>query len=298
MNSPDSIQRTTKRSCYWVGGLQLVFAILFLFHSCAQVPATESWRQQYSHLQKSFPDNDTITETDYYIIFLVTARHLEYWDTKELAKSLIRYSGGKGDIGHSWVYLKGIKDGRTFILEGGQSWRLGKTQPGFFEGVKNYIQYGYANPTKPQKRNPRYEPNPIKYLWDELYGGFFQKGSGGFRPTFAAKFDLTKEKFDEILDYIDPKRYPFERFSLVGNQCSSFTARLASMAGLSLEHEVTVKSEPQIRVGKQQYRLWTDPRYSKITFSTPDVLERSLMEAVERGEAEYALGWYLNRESL
>lgn len=297
MNSPNNSPSITKRSCYWAGGLQLVFAIVLLFHSCAQAPTTQSWRQHYSYLQKSFPHNDSITETDYYIVFLVTARHLNYWDTKELAKSLIRFSNGKGDIGHSWFYLKGIKDGRTFILEGGQSWRVGKTQPDFFKGVRNYIQYGYANPTNTEKRNPRYEPNPVKYLWGERKSGFFQTGSGGFRPTFAAKVDLTKEKFDKILDYIDRRKYPFERFSIVGNQCSSFVARVASIAGLHLKHQVIVRVEPQLRVGNQQYRLWTDPRYSKIDFSTPDMIERSLMEAVERGEAEYALGWYLNRKS-
>lgn len=295
MNSPDTTRGTTKKSCCRVGLLPLLFVIFLLIQSCAHVPTTESWRQQYRHLQQPFPQNQSITETDYYIIFLVAARHMDYWDTKELAKSLVRYGRGKGDIGHSWVYLKGIKDGRTFILEGGQSGQRGKTQPRFFEGVKNYIEYGYANPTDSQKRSPRYEPNPVKYLWDELNDGFYQKGSGGFRPTYAVKADLTKEKFDEILYYIDPKRYPFERFSLVDNQCSSFVARLASMAGLSLKHQVTVKFGPQLRVGNQQYRLWADPRYSQITFSTPDVLEHSLMKAVEKGEAEYALGWYLNR---
>ena len=295
MNSPDTIRGIIKKSCYWVGLLQLLFVILFLIQACAHVPRTESWQQQYRHLQQPLPQNKSITETDYYIVFLVTARHLDYLDTRELAKSLVRYGRGKGDIGHSWIYLKGIKDGQTLIQEGCQSGQRGKTQPRFFEGVKNYIEYGYANPTNSQKRSPRYEPNPIKYLWDELNDGFYQEGSGGFRPTYAAKVDLTKEKFDEILDYIDPKRYPFERFSLVDNQCSSFVARLASMAGLSLKHQVTVKIEPQLRVGNQQYRLWTDPRYSKITFSTPDVLEHSLMKAVAKGEAEYALGWYLNR---
>lgn len=295
MKSSDTTTYLTKKSCYWVGLLQLFVIGFALIQSCGHAPTTESWRQQYRHLQQPLPRNQSITETDYYIVFLVAARHLDYWDTKELAKSLVRYGRGKGDIGHSWIYLKGIKDGQTLIIEGGQSGQRGKTQPRFFEGVTNYIKYGYAKPTDSQKRNPRYEPNPIKYLWDDLNDGFYQEGSGGFLPTFAAKVDLTKEKFNEILDYIDPKKHHYERFSLVDNQCSSFVARVASMAGLNLKDQVTVKIEPQLRIGNQQYRLWTDPQYSKITFSTPDVLEKSLMEAVAKGEAEYALGWYLNR---
>jgi hypothetical protein len=41
-------------------------------------------------------------------------------------------------------------------------------------------------------------------------------------------------------------------------------------------------------------RLWEDPCYSTLTFSTPDQLEKSLMEAVANGKGEYALDWYLN----
>ena len=128
MNNPDTTRCIINKSCYRLGFIQLLFIILILIQSCAHVPTTDSWQQQYRHLQQPLPQNQSITETDYYIIFLVAARHLDYWDTKELAKSLVRYGRGKGDIGHSWIYLKGIKDGRTFIKEGGQSGQRGKTQ--------------------------------------------------------------------------------------------------------------------------------------------------------------------------
>jgi len=275
--------------------ITLLLVILFLLGSCAHVPSTESWKKQYSHLQQPRPQNNTFIETDYYIVFLVAAFHLDYWDNKELIASLMKYGRRKGEIGHSWVYLKGIKDGRPYTLEGGQSGQSGKTQPRFYEGVNNYIRYGYANPTYSQKRNPRHEPNPIQYLWEELNDGFFQKGNGGHKPTYAAKIDLTEEQFSRILDFMDPEKYPYENFSLVGNQCSSFVAKLASMAGLSIEDQVTVKIDPIIIVGKKEYRLWTDLKYSEITFSTPDLIERSLMYAVSEGQAEYALGWYQNR---
>ncbi|MBZ0110280.1 MAG: hypothetical protein K8F52_16650 [Candidatus Scalindua rubra] len=46
------------------------------------------------------------------------------------------------------------------------------------------------------------------------------------------------------------------------------------------------------RAGGKEYRLWTDPRYSNLKLSTPDIIERSLIHAVMEGRAEYALDWY------
>jgi hypothetical protein len=275
--------------------LTCLIIIIFLFTSCAHSPRTESWKEHYEYLRDApVPDKD-ITESDYYVVFLVSAHHLDYWDNIELVYSLARYSKRKGEIGHSWVYLKGIKDGLPYVMEGGQSGQLGKTQPRFFEGVNNYIKFGYSDPSSSQKRNPSHEPNPIKYLWEDLNDGFFQEGNGGHIPTYAAKIDLTREQFERILDYMDPETYPYGTFSLVGNQCSSFVAEIASMAGLPIEDKVTVKIEPLVIMGEKEYRLWTDPAYSEIVFSTPDMIERSLMEAVAEGRAEYALGWYLER---
>jgi hypothetical protein len=283
------------KTCVGTYSIAIVFIIFALVCSCAHAPPTESWKKQYSHLQRVRPQNRSITETDYYIVFLVAAYHLDYLDNRALIHSLIDYGRRKGDIGHSWVYLKGIKDSEPYILEGGQSGQLGKTEPRFYEGVNNYIKFGYADPSNSQKANPRYEPNPIKYLWEDLEDGFFQKGNGGHRPTYAAKVDLTKRQFNRILDFMDPGQYDYETFSLVGNQCSSFVAEVASIAGLPVEDKVTVKIASSMMIGKKEYRLWTDPKYSEITFSSPDVIERSLMEAVSEGRAEYALGWYFDR---
>ena len=47
--------------------------------------------------------------------------------------------------------------------------------------------------------------------------------------------------------------------------------------------------------GDRWIRLWEDARYSTMTFATPDVVEKSLIQAVEEGKAEYAMDWYLNK---
>ena len=275
---------------------KMIFVVFFsLLSSCATIPQTETWKDQYGYLEQPLPTNDHITETEYYIVFLVAAYHLDYLDNSELVSSLIKYGTGKGNIGHSWILLKGTRNGHPYVLEGGQSGQRGKRHPRFYEGINNYINYGYSNPTQEQKRNPRKEPNPVKYLWEKLDDGFFQNGPGGYRPTYAAKFDLTEEQFKEILEFTSLETYPYESFSLAGNNCSSFIVHVASLFGLNLEHEVTVEIDPLIAAGEMEYRLWVDPKYSKITFSTPDIIERSLIKAVSHDKAEYALGWYFKR---
>ena len=264
--------------------------------SCAIIPQQRSvsWHQQYEYLDYTLPENDTFTESDYFIIFLVSARHHDYTDNRQLYEALNNYDGflKRGNVGHSWVYLKGVRNGRAFVLEGGQSLRYGKDQISFSEGTKNLIKYGYANPSKYEKQNYRYEPNPIKHLWAIRTDGFFQKGSGRQTPTFAAKIDLSKNKFEQIVAFMDEDNYSYQDFSIPGNQCSSFLAKIADMAGFKLEHTVHVKLEPVFRAVGKEYRLWTDPRYSNLKLSTPDIIERSLIQAVIEGRAEYALDWY------
>ena len=63
-----------------------------------------------------------------------------------------------------------------------------------------------------------------------------------------------------------------------------------------METQVTMTISPAIYYRKARIRLWEDPCYSRITFSTPDVVEKSLIQAVENGEAEYALDWYLQQK--
>lgn len=148
----------------------------------------------------------------------------------------------------------------------------------------NYIDFGYANPTSSQMECRVYEPNPAKYLWDVQFDGYFEWGSGGHVPTFGAKIDLTAEEFDRILAFI--QSYDYRCYSLVGNQCSSFATHVASLGGIDLECETTIEIEPVMLFRGEKIRFWTDPSYSRLTLSTPDVLERSLMRAVREGTME------------
>lgn len=237
----------------------------------------------------------SMRETGCFLVLLVDAKHLDYSDNHLLLKSMVKHPdtlSKNNDVGHAWIYLRGTIDGQSVELEGGHSGELGQAQVKYFDGVMNYIEYGYANPTEEEKRCPRCEPNPIKYLWTSLGDGFYQEGPGMHRPTFAAKVDITHEQFRKILEFIDPFNYHYPDYALTRNQCTTFVAQVAALIDLSLEYEVTIPIDQKLTLCGETYQLWTDPLYSQITFPSPDILECSLKDLVAEGNAEYALDWY------
>ena len=272
--------------------------ILFSFSSC--VCRSIEYRNFYSHLQKPRPSwqpMKPMEPSDYFLIILVDARHLDYTGGVKFFDSVAKHpsDGSKNrDVGHAWIYLQGMRNEQKIIVEGGHSGEKDEQPARYFDGLMNYNEYGSSTPTEEDILNPKYEPNPVKYLWTEREDGFFQKGSGGHRPTFAAKIKLTRRQFEKILHFIHPSRYPYKKYALLGQQCSSFVTQVAAIAGLQLASHTTMKIAPQICYGKRSIRLWEDPRYAEICFATPDMIEKSLIEAVEEGLAESALKWYLD----
>lgn len=250
----------------------------------------------YSHLQRPPVCHGTFSDGEYFLVILVDARHLDYTDNRTFFKTVAKHpsDGSKnGDVGHTWIYLQGLHDGVPVYLEGGYSGESGQVQAKYFDGIMNYMDFGYANPSAEQMLEYRYEPDPVKYLWEIQYDGFFQWGSGTHRPSYAAKVDITPEQFENILSFI--KNYPYREYSLIDSQCSSFAVQIASLANLTLDCEVNIPIEPSLNICGQTLRFWSDPTYSLLTVASPDVLERSLMQAVEEGRAEYALSWYLEK---
>jgi len=111
-------------------------------------------------------------------------------------------------------------------------------------------------------------------------------------PTYAAKVVITPLQFQEILRFLDEKNYNYQNYTLTGNQCSTFVVEAAAIAGLELACDVTMPIDQEIILCGEKLRLWEDPSYSQITFSSPDVIECSLKKAVREERAEYALEWY------
>jgi hypothetical protein len=268
--------------------------ILILLSSCLW--RSDDYRNFYAHLHGSSTSWQSMQEEDYFLIILVDAPHFDYTKGSKFLQTVAKhpYDGSKnGDFGHAWVYLKGIHNGRSIVIEGGHSGETEEPPARYFDGIMNYFEWGFANPTSEQTLSPCYEPNPIKYLFTVREDGFFQKGSGGHYPTFAAKISLTSKQFQTILCFINPRHYTYRYYALMGHQCCSFVTKVAALAGLSLVSETSIKVAPYVYFGRRWIRLWEDPFYAEITLATPDVVEKSLMEAVKNGQAQYALDWYL-----
>lgn len=270
---------------------------LWIFSSCYR-PNTESYQAFYSYLHSAPRQALPMRESDYFLVVLVNARHLDYTDTCSFFHTVAKHpsDGSKtGDVGHAWIYLQGKVNNKLFCLEGGHSGERGLLQAKYFDGIMNYNEWGWANPSSEQMLAGRYEPNPVRYLWETLSDGFFQKGSGGHCPTYAAKVDLTEEQFYSILAFIHPRSYPYRQYAITQHQCASFVSQVASLAGLQLDYQVSMAIEPSVWYGGMDVRLWKDCQYSVITVGSPDIVEKSLMAAVGEGKAEYALDWYLQR---
>jgi hypothetical protein len=135
------------------------------------------------------------------------------------------------------------------------------------------------------------DPNPIRYLWEPLNDGHFQEGNGKHTPTFAIKVDLTTKQFEDIVEYIQD--YDFSAYSLTERQCCTFVQQIAALAGLDLDIYITMQIQPKVCVGEETMSLRNDADYAEITFACPEVLECSMIQAVEEGKVEYALDWYL-----
>lgn len=249
-------------------------------------PSSQGYQEMYAHL-KSVPKPSTpLVLSDYFLVIFVEARHLDYTNNRSFLRTVAKHpsDGSKNrDVGHAWIYLQGNVNGESICLHGGHSGETGRHQARYFDGIMNNLEYGCANP-QPYQYHQK-EVNPIKYLWEVQRDGFFQYGSGGHRATYAAKIDLTSEQFQRIWDFI--RSYPFSEYSLTGKQCSSFIVQLASFAGLDLECEVTMQIDPVLYLRGEALRLWEDPLYSQLTIATPDILEKSLMQAVSEGRAQY-----------
>lgn len=253
-----------------------VFLLLFLT-GCT--PQSSAYRDYYAHLNAPLPKT-TITSSPYFIVFLVNAPHLDYTDNKSFLRTMAKHPGSgskEGDVGHAWIYLHGLQNGECHVIEGGHSGERGIHQPRYFEGIVQNIEHGCEN--------------PVSYLWESQNDGFFQCGNGGHRPTTAAKVNLTQQQYEKILRFI--QCYQFQEYSLVGNQCASFVAQMAALIDFPIECQQTIQINSALFYRNDCLPLWKDPVYSTITVSTPDVIEKSLIQAIREGKAENVLHFYV-----
>lgn len=163
------------------------------------------------------------------------------------------------ETGHSWVILesprKRIECGLT---QSSQNW---------FDGVRKLQKEG--------------NPDPISYLWRDLPDGKRHGHLTGFHPSFAAAVNLTEEQYAAIARFI--AGFEFRTFNLMKHECTNFTVETARLVGLELDYQLEIDIPPTAHLFGKDYRVWTDPQYSKLEIATPDVLERSLRELAKQG---------------
>jgi len=263
---------------------------VLILSSCsgAYQPNHANYKALYEHLSNIPTCPKANWDSDCYLVIFVNARHLDYTDNYSFLNTiLIHPSDGSRnrDIGHAWLYVKGVLDDKPVVFYGGHSGERGLSQAKYFDGIMNYIDFGYANPTLEQCRHTRYEPNPAKYLWETQKDGYLEYGSGNHTPTYAAKINLTQKQFEKIWNFVHS--YDYSNYALTGNQCSTFVVQAASLAGIDLDCKISITLQPNLYLKGECVRLWEDPKFSLLTISTPDIIERSLMQIVAEGKAEY-----------
>lgn len=265
---------------------------IFFLIGCHPCRFQKEYQDQYVHLKNKDQtlalEKPFSQDSPYYLVVLVDARHLDYSNAENLLKTIQKHPDGSTsrDVGHVWIILSGIKDKKRVILEGGHSGELGISEPRYLESVIVAAREG-----------KEVEPNPARFLFRALHDGYFEVGPGIHTPTYAIRIDIDEETFLKILWMTEPHHYDFKEYSLTHNQCASFACKAAGLAGLDLSHDITVQIPQYIHFEGEELALWHDPQYSSISISTPDVVEKSLIQAVLEGRAKPALRWYQNQHS-
>jgi hypothetical protein len=273
-----------------------LFFLFFCFlslSSCTHSFLDTTYHQQYRYLKKEKKQIESLPNDDFSVVFFVSARHLDYASAPRFLRSLDINPLSKKtrlSFGHAWFSLKGMEEE---IIEGGHSGELGLNQAKYFEGVVNNIKYGYSNPDLIQKKQNHYERNPIKYLWETIYDGFFQIGNGGYSPTLALYVPLNKLQYKSLRKLVSEDNYNYFAYSISKNQCCNLIINMGKEIGLDFSAEKKISLPRYIQFDKESLRFWEDDIYSQFIFLSPDELEKSLLEtAVKHPEFSIVTNLY------
>jgi hypothetical protein len=67
----------------------------------------------------------------------------------------------------------------------------------------------------------------------------------------------------------------------------------AALAGINLIHRIRLTLPPEKKFLGRTLRVWTDPQYRILEYSTPDVLEADLRQLARFGIGSDVTEWYL-----
>jgi hypothetical protein len=239
-------------------------------------PQADGWGVQPFAIRYRFtPDADLDPDTGIpvgdegcYLYLLNEAARWDYSTTRSLLFSIWQRPWG-----HSWLILERPRH----RLECGHTGDLGKSEPRYHDGVFQRIREGH--------------PNPIACLWQTRSDGRFQTGKPNRPPTFVWRMPITRPKYQRLHDYVMQRKY--DQFGVRSNNCTDMAITAAALAGINLIHRIRLTVPPETKVWGRMRRVWTDPQYRILDYSTPDVLETDLRQLTRLGIGSDVTKWYL-----
>jgi hypothetical protein len=209
-----------------------------------------------------------VGDEGYYLYILNEAANWDYSNTKSLLLSIRQRPWA-----HSWLILESPQD----LLEFGHTGDFGQTKPRYHDGVFQKIRDG--------------DPNPIAYLWQTMSDGQFQTGKPNRPPTFVWRMPITRRRYELIYEYVMQRKY--DQFGVRSNNCTDMVIEVAALAGINLIHRIHLTLPSETKIWGRTVRVWTDPQYRILEYSTPDVLEEDLRQLARLGIGSDVTEWYL-----
>jgi hypothetical protein len=210
-----------------------------------------------------------VGDEGYYLYILNEAANWDYSDPKSFLISI-----WKRPWAHSWLILESPRD----RLEFGHTGDFGQTKPRYHEGVFQRVRDG--------------DPNPIAYLWQTMSDGQFQIGKPNRPPSFVWRMPITRRRYHLIYEYVMQRKY--DQFGVRTNNCTDMVIETAALAGINLIHRIRLTLPPEAKVWGRTRRVWTDPQYRILEYSTPDVLDADLRQLARLGIGSDVTAWYLD----
>lgn len=185
----------------------------------------------------------------------------------------VAFTFKKNPGGHSWIMLESPQQ----RVEYGHNGNFGQEQLRYLEGVYQRFQENH--------------PDPIGYLWEMMNDGRLETGRPDHTPTFVWRMPITKKQYQSINEYVKQRKY--DQFGVRSNNCTDMVTDAAALAGINLVHRLRLTIPQEITILGSKLRCWTDPKYSILEFSMPDVMQLDLRQLARLGVGADVTEWYL-----
>ena len=209
-----------------------------------------------------------VGDEGYFLYILTEAANWDFRDATSLLSSIWQRPWA-----HGWMILGSSRN----RLEFGHTGDFGLEKPRYHEGVMQRIRDG--------------DRNPIAYLWQTMSDGQFEVGKPNRPPTFVWRMPITRRRYQLIYEHVMQRKY--DQFGVRANNCTDMVVETAELAGINLSHRIRLTLPPEGKFWGRTLRVWTDPQYRVLEFSTPEVLEADLRQLARVGIGSDATEWYL-----